>query len=1031
MTREDPSDSPPTGGQHDLVAAAWRQVEQLMSTTARSAGGRGAGGDRLAGGEPEQIAGYRIIAELQRGGQGVVYRGVQESTRREVAIKVMRDGPFAGPRERARFEREVQILAQLKHPNIVTIHDSGVAGRSAYFVMDYIAGEPLDRYVDARSPDLRTRLRMFAKICTAVNVAHLRGVIHRDLKPGNLRIDEQGEPHVLDFGLAKHSALDSGADSGADGGGEVMTVTGQFVGSLPWASPEQAEGRSDQIDLRTDVYSLGVILYQLLTGEFPYEVSGSLGETSHNIIHREARHPRALNRGLDDEVCTIVLKALRKDREERYQTAGALGRDIERYLAGEAIEAKRDSMAYMLRKQLARHKLAAGISAAFIALFIVGFGVSLSFWRQAVIARNAEADRNREAMANAVLAENRASRAATEAAKAEAVSNFLTDMLESASPDRGNKPDVTVREAVDLAAARLEGGAFADQPAVQATVRRVIGATYGALGLYDDAARYLRAAHEQYARAGLADTEEALMCTFRLADALRNQGDLAAAEALFQETLPRAAAHHGSKHVIVAAGLNGLGDVLRDANRLDDAAQKNREALAILRALPNAPDEDIATVLNDLAIVLESQARYDEAVALLGESLALAKQAHGPRHRSVAVALSNRAGVYGDLGRFEEALADHALALEIFREAVGQRHPDVASCLSAMGLIKIKQRSFSEAKPLLADSLAMRRELLGGEHAIVAQGINNLALAEYELGDLESAAEHFAEALAIFRKARGPNHPSLASMLGNLAAVQRTRGRLDAAIPLLREALATHVANLRPGHPQIALAQHNLGRTLLDAGEFEEAEELLRASLSARRALTEGDHVDIASSLDALANVQVRKGALAEAEASANEALAMRRRLVGDEHLDLSQSMQILGLISQARADSATAAEWFSRAVDLAEKHLPAGHWRIGVLQADLGLALSALGKATEAEQMLLAAYASLTAAYGDTDHRTQRVIRELVKHYEAANDTEAARQWQDRLVRESAGESTGSTESGAEDSTKGTPDSPPISGGA
>ncbi|MGE3181345.1 MAG: serine/threonine-protein kinase, partial [Phycisphaerae bacterium] len=214
----------------------------------------------------ELLPRYEISDERKQGGQGVVYRGTQRGTRREVAIKVMREGPLGDVATKARFDREVQILAQLKHPNIVTILDSGVASGISYYVMDYIRGEALDTYIQQNKPTVNEILALFAKICDAVNAGHLRGIIHRDLKPSNIRVDPSGEPHILDFGLAKVNEFDALADSRTI----MRTTTGQFVGSLPWASPEQVEGRPEGVDIRTDVYAIGVMLYQQLTGEFPY-----------------------------------------------------------------------------------------------------------------------------------------------------------------------------------------------------------------------------------------------------------------------------------------------------------------------------------------------------------------------------------------------------------------------------------------------------------------------------------------------------------------------------------------------------------------------------------------------------------------------------------------------------------------------------------------------------------------------------------------------------------------------------------------
>jgi serine/threonine protein kinase/formylglycine-generating enzyme required for sulfatase activity/uncharacterized coiled-coil protein SlyX len=383
-----------------------------------------------------RIPGYEDLRELGCGGQGVVYEATQTSAGRRVAIKVLHRGSWSHDAQRRRFEREIALIVRLQHPNIVTLYDSGLTEDSQpYYVMEYVDGAPLDAHptfaralaaVPSRDPqrardralevrgetgdglDLREMLQLFCKICDAVNAAHLKGVIHRDLKPGNIIVDAASEPHVVDFGLAKSVASEEVASL------TQMSVSGQFMGSLPWASPEQVAGHPDAIDVRTDVYSLGVILYQLLTARFPYEAPQGLHELVNHIKHTEPARPRSLCAHVDDEIETIVLKCLAKEPERRYQTAGELSRDIQRYLRGEPIEAKRDSATYLLRKQLRRYRLPLAVALAFVLVLASGLIVSVSFWRRAVAqrdaaeaARRAEADAREAEEAQRMLAEQR------------------------------------------------------------------------------------------------------------------------------------------------------------------------------------------------------------------------------------------------------------------------------------------------------------------------------------------------------------------------------------------------------------------------------------------------------------------------------------------------------------------------------------------------------------------------------------------------------------------------------------------------
>ncbi len=327
-----------------------------------AAAGAGAGTIRL----PE-IPGYEVVKLIGRGGMGVVYKAIQISTRREVALKLLLEGPLASEQARKRFEREIALAAQLKHPNIIPIYDSGSCDGRMYYAMEYVRGAALGAYVKTHRLDVRARLALFNKICTAVRHAHQRGVVHRDLKPTNVLIDGDGAPHVLDFGLAKAAGLED----------MQASVTAQIVGTPAYMSPEQAVGDPGGIDIRTDVYSLGVVLYELLTDKMPYPTDVPIGKLLDHIAHAEAEPPHRHNKKVDAELSAILLAALEKAKDARYQSLDVLMGDITRYLAGEPISVRPASGLYLLKKAIWKHRLALGAAAVLIVIS-AGVGVLLT-----------------------------------------------------------------------------------------------------------------------------------------------------------------------------------------------------------------------------------------------------------------------------------------------------------------------------------------------------------------------------------------------------------------------------------------------------------------------------------------------------------------------------------------------------------------------------------------------------------------------------------------------------------------------------
>lgn len=749
---------------------------------------------------PAAIGRYRIVRLLGEGGMGAVYEAEQDEPRRTVAVKVIRFGS-ATPNQMRRFRQESQALARLQHPGIAQIYESNTAdtgfGPQPYFAMELIRGLPLQEYADKHQLNTRQRLDLIVKVCDAVQHAHQRGLIHRDLKPGNILVDETGQPKVLDFGVARVTQADGG---GPDLQPSMLTALGQIVGTLAYMSPEQVLGDPLEVDTRSDVYALGVILYELLAGRLPYDANQrDLPQAVHMIREQEPVALGNINRSYRGDVETIVEKALEKDKSRRYASASDLGADIERYLRNEPITARPPSASYQLKKFGLRHR---GLIAALAAIFIVlvaGIAVATTM---ALRAREAEAE-------------------------ARAVSDFLqNDVLEQAGSSAQAEanstpsPHLEVRTALDRAAARIPGK-FAKQPLVEASIRQTIGNAYDDLGFYDEAARQDELALAIRRRVLGAADPETQRSLDRLAVVYRLQGQYAKAEPLRQELLHVRERLLGDNHPDTLDAMNNLALLYRyeGKNALAEPLYIRAVEGIRLRKLVNA--QSVGTESN-LAQLYNDEGKYAEAEKLFEEALAGAPSAYGPDAPGTFTIMNNLALLYSDQGQLARAEQLQRQAFEGDSRVEGADHPSTMMDLGNLARIYRNEGKYAEAETAFKRVLETMRRVLGEDRPPTLTTMNLLGTVKYYEGDYPAAEQLFVRALDGQRRVLG-NHPSTANSLVWLGRDQLKQGKTEQAERSFREAV-TMYQKVNPAGWQRYSAESFLGQALAEERKYGDAE---------------------------------------------------------------------------------------------------------------------------------------------------------------------------------------------------------------
>jgi len=785
------------------------------------------------GEHPEQIGPYKILQVLGEGGMGVVYMAEQrEPFERRVALKIIKLG-MDTKEVIARFEAERQALAVMDHPSIARVFDAGAteAGRP-YFVMELVRGVPLTTYCDKERLRTRERVELFIQVCQGVQHAHQKGVIHRDLKPSNVLVtlqDGRPVPKIIDFGVAK--AMDRRLTERT-----LVTVLGHAVGTPAYMSPEQFEGSGLDVDTRTDVYSLGVMLYQLLTGTLPFEAAelqrrshsgqkedppmpstrlARLGPEKTDVAAQRHTDVTSLERQLRGDLDWITLTALAADRSRRYPTANGLAMDLERHLSCEPVVARPPSALYRIDRFARRHKAGVGFAAA-LALLLVGFAVVA-----AVQARRIARERDR---------------AELEAAKAGSINEFLQEVLGSADPWKRGDREVTVVQALGQSVAKIDES-FRDQPLVAAAVRRTIGLTYVSLGRYGEAEPLLDSALAAR-RSPLGEFHEDTVETRLDMGVLRRaQGRYAEAGAIASEVVASRRRTVADNRPELASALSELATVLNLEGKFDEAQKAEEEALGIRRRLYGNRHRDVAESLYNLgSIANEAKGDYKKSEALHREALAIRREVLGPDHADVGLSLNALAVVSLNQGDYAAAEALYKESLEIQRKVLGEEHPEVAIVMENLGGVYYHQGKYDRSIELLRRALELRRKMLGENHTAVARTLHNMGAVYAGAKDYANAEKAYAESIARLRSTLGRDHPDVATALHNVGRFLQAKGDLKGAERTYREVLDIRLKKLGESHPNTAAAKLSLGGALALERRFEEAEPLLlqaRATLEA------------------------------------------------------------------------------------------------------------------------------------------------------------------------------------------------------
>jgi tetratricopeptide (TPR) repeat protein len=919
---------------------------------------------------PSQVGGYEIVRLIGEGGMGAVYEAMQDTPRRPVAVKVIRAG-LVGRQVLARFKREAELLGRLQHPGIAAVYEAGTADITSqrgvvrdqpFYAMELVRGRPLLQYCLEERLETRGRMQLLAQVCDAVQHAHERGIVHRDLKPGNVLVEIGGQPKVLDFGIAR---------AAADETMTLQTQTGQILGTVPYMSPEQVAGEHASVNARSDVYALGVIMFELLAGRLPYDLRNKpIAEAARIIRDHEPTRLSSARTSLRGDLDTIVAKALEKDPARRYQSAAELGDDLRRFLGDQPIMARPASSLYQFGKFARRNKaLVGGVAATIIVLAVGVIATGLALGREA--AQRKLAERNlglakaseEEARVAQKLAETRESEAIKARRRAEASAAFTRGILSAISPSKSFGRDTELlRETLKQASARVEEE-LSEYPDLKVEMLTTIGETYRNVAAFTEAIDPLRRASEIQRSISGEHSPETLTAVYTLAGVLRSAGMAKEAATLVDGTIEALRAQPSLEPATLANHVRLRADIAQDLGEMDRAISLAEESLRLAEASGEAGV--ICESRGILAGLRRRQGRLDEAKVLLGEVIEYLKQLGpdgairlGSALNSLAIVERFQNNLRGARDLYEEALA-------VRRNLYDRPHPDVAVVLVNLGKVYGDMADFDRAEPLLRESLEMHNAVYEGDHQGKAVAMDRLGTLLMQRGKFEEAETLLKEALRMFTATVGANHPFTAtctSSLGSLyleterfaeaeanyrAAIEGMKkafranpelyvapllgligealarmGRHEEAVASLNEAILMYAKVPNPNPGEIAWAKGTLARELLVLGNMEEALTMGKDAVDGIAGLP--DRAREAQVRIFYADVLVAKGDFDAAEAQlkvaeklaaeATQATASRRRAMAEKFAALYETWA--GQQPTA-AVSEKALQWRKRAEEL------------------------------------------------------------------------------------------------------------------